>query len=373
MKSINKLHDEAMDFADQAFIAHRRGDIEKSLSFTRKAYELEAQAAELLRDDLSTEPSRSVLYRSAASLAMECGETREAERLISIALSGDPPYEIAEELRNLLEQVNFERHLRLEKIDLTSAEFQLSIFGSAVGYGIAQSEVFVERIKDLERLIFRTVERKLGRAFRERGATIQSIQDSYSLYLSAPRAGSFSINLRLGRQLELPGFEFDISGEVVDEVIECFDLLNTGREDELKHKIPDETYFQNFVGLAKRIAPDGDKVKMVGLTKVTDGKEVRVALNRTQEQIVSSMRFSSSEIENEDKGRSIRVQGRLLLADARESKRKIQLVDEDGAKYDVAVPEGMMDDIVKPLWDEMVVVIGKKVGKKIHLQEILKA
>ena len=107
MKSINILHDEAMDFADQAFIARRKSDIEGALSLARKAYELEVQAAELLRNDLSAEPSRSVLYRSAASLAMECGETREAERLISIALSGESPYEIAEELRNLLEQVNF--------------------------------------------------------------------------------------------------------------------------------------------------------------------------------------------------------------------------------------------------------------------------
>jgi hypothetical protein len=34
---------------------------------------------------------------------------REAERLIAVALSGDPPDEIAEELRDLLEQVYFDR------------------------------------------------------------------------------------------------------------------------------------------------------------------------------------------------------------------------------------------------------------------------
>ena len=50
---------------------------------------------------------RSVLHRSAASLALECGALREAERLIAAALSGDPPDEIAEELRDLLEQVYF--------------------------------------------------------------------------------------------------------------------------------------------------------------------------------------------------------------------------------------------------------------------------
>jgi hypothetical protein len=326
------------------------------------------EAAEQLRGDFDAEPSRSVLYRSAASLAMECGETREAEKLISIALIGNPPYEIAEELRNLLEQVNFERHLRLEKVDLSSAEFQMSIFGSAVGYGIARSEALIERIKDLERLIYRTVERKLGREFRERGSTRQSIQDSYSLFLSAPRPGSFAITLILGRQMELPGFEFDISGEVVDEIIECFNLLNNGREEELKNKIPNETYFQNFVGLAKRIAPDGEKVKMVGLTKVRNGEEVRVAFTRRQEQIVSSTR--SKDVDDETKGTIVSVQGRLLLADAREVTGKIQLIDENGGKYDIVVPEGMMDDIVKPLWDEVVVVTGIRTGKKIRLQEI---
>jgi hypothetical protein len=371
MKSINELHEVAMDLADQAFIARRRGDIDVAITLSRKAYEQELEVAEQLRDDFNAEPSRSVLYRSAASLAMECGEIREAERLISIALIGNPPYEIAEELRNLLEQVNFERHLRLEKVDISSAEFQLSIFGNAVGYGIARSEAFIERIKDLERLIYRTVERKLGREFRGRGSTSQSIQGSYSLFLAAPRPGSFAITLILGRQMELPGFEFDISGEVVDEIIECFNLLNSGREEELKNKIPNETYFENFVGLAKRIAPDGEKVKMVGLTKMRNGEEVRVAFTRRQEQIVSTTR--SKDDDYEKMGALVSVQGRLLLADAREATGKIQLIDENGGKYDIVVPEGMMDDIVKPLWDEVVVVTGIKAGKKIRLQGIDRA
>ena len=59
----------------------------------------------MVAPDLGAEPSRSVLHRSAASLAEQCGEFREAERLIAVALSGNPPEEIAEELRDLLQQV----------------------------------------------------------------------------------------------------------------------------------------------------------------------------------------------------------------------------------------------------------------------------
>jgi hypothetical protein len=48
---------------------------------------------------------------------MECGEAREAERLIAIALSGNPPGEIAEELRDLWQQVY--RGLRKESLTAT--------------------------------------------------------------------------------------------------------------------------------------------------------------------------------------------------------------------------------------------------------------
>jgi hypothetical protein len=43
-----------------------------------------------------------VLHRSAASLAVECFQLREAERLIGRALAGNPPPDIADELRDLL-------------------------------------------------------------------------------------------------------------------------------------------------------------------------------------------------------------------------------------------------------------------------------
>jgi hypothetical protein len=43
-----------------------------------------------------------VLHRSAASLAIECAQLREAERLIGRALAGNPPADIADELRDLL-------------------------------------------------------------------------------------------------------------------------------------------------------------------------------------------------------------------------------------------------------------------------------
>ena len=97
--STTELHRQAMELADQAFVARRSNHLPMARSFAYRAYVLEKQAAE----QSITEPTRSVLHRSAATLALDCGEYREAERLVAAALSGSPPEPIANELREVLD------------------------------------------------------------------------------------------------------------------------------------------------------------------------------------------------------------------------------------------------------------------------------
>jgi hypothetical protein len=106
MSQIQSLHQQAMDLAEAAAVARLRGAVEQAIQLTRQAFEQETQAAALIASALDAEPTRSVLHRSAASLAIECGEFRTAERLIATALFGNPPTEIAEELKDLFIQIN---------------------------------------------------------------------------------------------------------------------------------------------------------------------------------------------------------------------------------------------------------------------------
>jgi len=101
MNSITSLHRKAMELADQAFVARLNGDLDKAKEFSRSAFEFERVAAEQLYNNIDAEPSRSVLFRSAATLALDCGDYQEAKRLARIALSGNPPTEIANELQSL--------------------------------------------------------------------------------------------------------------------------------------------------------------------------------------------------------------------------------------------------------------------------------
>ena len=96
-----------MRLVDEAAAARRQGDKRVARELLEQAFAHERQAADLVAADLAREPTRSVLHRSSASLALECGALREAERLIAAVLSGDPPEEIGQDLPDFLEQVYF--------------------------------------------------------------------------------------------------------------------------------------------------------------------------------------------------------------------------------------------------------------------------
>ncbi|MDX2286096.1 MAG: hypothetical protein NW241_18150 [Bacteroidia bacterium] len=114
------LHEEAMNVAEHAFLQRRRGLAQEALELFRQAFELEREAALLMAGNLDAEPTRSVLLRSAATLAMHAGSYREAEKLASLGLAGEPPADIAEELRDVMEEV--QRRLMLARADQTGGE-----------------------------------------------------------------------------------------------------------------------------------------------------------------------------------------------------------------------------------------------------------
>ncbi len=124
MNQIQALHKQAMDLAEAAAVARLRGAIEEAAQLTRQAFEQETQAATLIANTLDAEPTRSVLHRSAASLAIECGELQIAERLIATALSGNPPLEIAEELKDLFIQINLSQYLKRQGIHIDLNQLQ---------------------------------------------------------------------------------------------------------------------------------------------------------------------------------------------------------------------------------------------------------
>lgn len=95
-----QLHEEAMELADEGDRLRRRGDPNGAARAFGRALEAERQAAESEK----TEPSRGILFRSAAWLALEADQPREAKRLAAEGLQSPEVSErVATELRGVME------------------------------------------------------------------------------------------------------------------------------------------------------------------------------------------------------------------------------------------------------------------------------
>lgn len=105
MSTSQQLHTTAMQIAQEAHFAKQKGDLEEYLKLIKLAFQQEKEAAWALFYNFEAEPTRSVLFRSAAWLAFNCGELREAEKMVAAGLVGNPPLEIITELRTLYRKI----------------------------------------------------------------------------------------------------------------------------------------------------------------------------------------------------------------------------------------------------------------------------
>jgi len=99
------FHDRAMDLFELGLLSARAGRLGESRALFTEAMENEAKAADSVAEDYSLEPTRSILCRSAASIALRIGDTGQAKRYVAAGLAGSPPEDIKEELSVLYEQV----------------------------------------------------------------------------------------------------------------------------------------------------------------------------------------------------------------------------------------------------------------------------
>jgi hypothetical protein len=204
----------------------------------------------------------------------------------------------------------------------------------------------VSRVQTTETLLFRVAERKLGEPYRERGRAKKHIRSDLALYMQAPQASSFAVVLKLGGVKDQLSLGFDL-GPLVTDFLDCLEMYNKDDFESLQAHIQDQAYYNNFVGLARELAPDGDRVKTVGLTAVANETERRVALTRPARQPRAKPRMTAPISPPQQKI----VVGRLQFAnELKEDDNEIRVAADDGTVTAITVPAGMMSDIVRPLW-----------------------
>jgi hypothetical protein len=364
---VTRLHRKAMQLSHAADAALGGGE---ALRLRSMAFEAERAAAEMLYSSLSEEPARSILFRSAAVLALECNDLSEAGRLAAAGLSGRPPGKIADELHDIWERATFGRHLKLRDIVLSDDEFQLALNGRGIGPGIASEHSFLPRYRAAQSLFLRTAERLNGWEFSAR--VRKETKERFEFFLAAPRAASFAITVRVGRNLSLPGSD---AGKIIDEVSECLALYQSGGRDQLEKRI-DDAYRKNFDALASEIAPDGVEIELVGLTTFRDGSERTVAITRPRA-TPTLTRLPTAEIETiqrDDQPHNSALRGTMIYASSvRKGKKKtIKILPPEGSAITVEVPAELMHDVVRPYYEaEVIVTLGKTRQGGFYLVDIV--
>lgn len=105
MSVVRELHDRAMELAQAALLERESGNDARAIELAREAAPLELMAAEQLPKARESEPTRSILFRSAAALAFQAQDYETAERLVYDGLAGYPPPAVRRELFDLREQI----------------------------------------------------------------------------------------------------------------------------------------------------------------------------------------------------------------------------------------------------------------------------
>jgi hypothetical protein len=103
---VKQLHDKAMKYATQAYIAllHDKDSL-IGTEDARTAYQFEEQAAKLVSPNPESEPTRSILYRSAATLAFWAREYDKSVELIKEGYTTHTPRRMAIEFDDLYKNI----------------------------------------------------------------------------------------------------------------------------------------------------------------------------------------------------------------------------------------------------------------------------
>jgi hypothetical protein len=361
--TISDLHSRAVALAHEAQAIH---DTALAQQLMRDAFDRERQAAEMVANSYELEPTRSILFRSAASLALNCKEFLEAERLIAKGLSGRPPGDIADELRDLLEWAHFDRHLALTHMTLEPQDIQLTVSGPGVAPGIA-GEGFLTRVRVTHRIFLRIVQHIVQPA---NDKAKEDLRNQYKFYVLAMQPGSLAVTLKIGQvQATLPSF--DPTPDAIEELVSCIDMFQNASTEELEKYLPDVAYRRDLRQLVAQIAPDGEEIRFVGVATVRDGQTRKAAITKRPE-IPSGTGGQVDEL-RQQLGPGSEISGRLLYANELLRRPKIILLDDAGVRHEVLVRDVSMEDIVKPLWGKMVrALVARKSAHQTlpHLVEI---
>lgn len=335
----------------------------------------EIEAANKIPPEEASEPTRSILFISAATMALRARNVSLAERLACDGLRGYPGPFHRRELHTLLEQATLELHLAAQGQELDPADLHISLSGQAAGGGIIMATDFERRLDNIGTMVKRSYMRlqQLDYVPDLRAKVDNWYADGYKLALAAPQAGSFAIRIKLIRpqftQLKLMSHAVTPE-KVITDIIDKMTLLQEGKIEALEKSIDDDKYLTNFLSSAGEIMPDGVNVNLVTLVSNTN----RVALQKPRKAVKQEVRDFNVQFRADRS--SEKAEERVItgtLDEARRGKKKgISITgqsDEGPIVTKVQIKDGL-EDIVRSYFGMVVRATGYMEKSVFHANDI---
>ncbi len=366
-----RLHREASELANKARIAQFNGDESAFLQLTQQAFQRESESAKLIREDPSHHMF-AILHRSAATLAYRCGEHESAEELILEGMRQIRNEGMREDLYSLLDRVRLAVKYGQHVDQLENEELVMTLQGIEANRGLIDPSMLSKRILKFSTLVRNTIGKINSYTFRNR----RKVDREYRVLATLPSFGSYRIGMTVTHvgPNRFPGISYFDGVRL--KVMENLKLLNGGDIVRLQKDLNDDRYLQNLVGLAKELAPDGENITAVGIESEIEGERKSILLDSTRDDLNEMVLPLDDELVadeyriTDDRDTAVGV---LQFADA--TKNTVKLLTDDGKWWQIVVPEGLAEDVVKPYFGDRVQVEGRhivktKKARRLYLHDI---
>ncbi len=264
-------HDEAMAIVNEARAAERAGDKSRSLELLRAAYRREQVAACSLEPVPESEPTRTVLFRSAASLAFQAEDYQEACSLAFDGLTGNSPQEYSAELLEIASYAKFRLQLISQNLHVPSAEITLILRGPHVSIGLApakQTTLILRRIETLLRM-------RVGDFFKNqaKAAGLEWPVEStklFDVFMRRVAAEEFAVAFQVGLHEQLSfGAASPDSQIIADFMRDLQVVINRGHSGAKPDK---------FSARVLKLEPDGKEVTSIEITSMISGNVISIRI-----------------------------------------------------------------------------------------------
>lgn len=166
---LTTMHEIAMEFVDEARLAKKRGDHHTTRLFFQKALNLEKMVALGVPKGNDYQLTRSVFFRSAASIALNCACYPETIQLVELALASNPHSAILPELEELTALAQKQQSLAEQRKEITGRLIAADLPNHQIKIQVDQNNEFLS-IKVPEQLLPQIV-----KSYWEEMITVESI------------------------------------------------------------------------------------------------------------------------------------------------------------------------------------------------------